>query len=297
MRPASLLSLGIGLCLLVIGCDDAGREGEARSSIQTPNATRVVFTVTDRPRGETTPVSIHGPRRIKAGLVRLTLRNRSSSSPHNAQVLRVTGEHSTEDLISNTVGAKPGRPIPAWVTDGAGVGTVNPGESATVIQVLRPGSYYLLDSESARLSHTLHARNGGVAKFNVVGQPHGDLPETTAHITADEYSFSASGIRPGTNWVTFENVGEEFHHLIAFPYRPGATYRQVVEDLYGVRESGSIPLNRDLGLGTTVLNSGQKQLVRMKFEKGKYALVCFVADRSGGRSHLEQGMITELTVE
>jgi hypothetical protein len=291
-------------CSFIAGCSDDGSSGTGRAGQAKPNlsaAAPITFTAIDHTSGATTPVTIKGPTKVPAGLVKFTLRNKSGSNPHDAQIVRVTGHHSVREIISRTIDNKPGRPIPDWVSARGGVGTVDPGRSATAFQVLRPGVYYVLDSETADVSHTLHAYNGGVAKFRVVGQSQQHLPRTIAKITADDYAFAARGVRPGKNWLTFENAGQQLHHLIAFPYRGDTTFKDAVEDIYGIRDATAnpIPLNRDplVSRGTAVIDAGEKQIVEMDFKKGKYAMVCFITDRDGGRPHFELGMIDELIVE
>jgi hypothetical protein len=280
---------------------DSDSNGTAPAS---DHGTSVVFKATDRKSGKG-PVraSIEGPSKIRAGVVTLTLVN-AGDYPHDAQILRVTGNHPVEETIAKTISAKPGSPIPAWVTDGAGTGSVEPGERATVTQILRPGEYYLLDSETGPgttpgPNANLHAKNGGVATFEVVGMPQGALPPTHGRITADEYSFTTEGVEPGKNRLTFENAGRQLHHLIALPYRGDATFEDVVNELMGTRdpESGPIPLNQELGQGTAVIDGGQEQIVEMNFKPGKYALVCYITDREGGPPHVARGMINELVVE
>ena len=51
-----------------------------------------------------------------------------------------------------------------------------------------------------------------------------------------------------------------------------------------------------LAWSTTVIDSGQKQVVTMNLKSGKYALVCFIQDRAGGPPHFNKGMISEATV-
>lgn len=284
------------LCASSAGCGDgSSSRSDLLGQVDGASAT---FTTTDRPAkfSTTTFVKIKGPKRIKAGIVTLTLVNKGDS-PHDAQVLRVEGDHTAKETVSKTIGATPGSPIPDWITDGAGLGTVNPGQRATVIQVLKPGTYYLLDSESGPNGAELHADNGGVAKFEVTGGSGGSLPPTDATITADEYSFQADGIEPGKNYLTFENVGNELHHVIAFPYRENTTHEQVVKELFAARPPEGGVMDRENGVGTAAIDGGQKQIVELELREGKYALVCFVTDRDGGPPHVSQGMIAELEVE
>ena len=68
----------------------------------------------------------------------------------------------------------------------------------------------------------------GVATFKVDGQAEaGELPKSTAKVEAYEYGFRASGLHASTNTVEFRNTGSEAHHVIAAPYRPGATLAEV----------------------------------------------------------------------
>ena len=51
------------------------------------------------------------------------------------------------------------------------------------------------------------------------------------------------------------------------------------------------------GVGTSVIDGGIAQNIALELKAGKYAVVCFISDRKGGKSHAEQGMLKELTVE
>jgi hypothetical protein len=167
-----------------------------------------------------------------------------------------------------------------------------------VTEVLEPGTYYVLDTESAGGSEQPNARKGGVAKFEVTGEATGELPATDATITAKDYAFEATGVKAGKNRLTFENAGDELHHLIAVPIRKGATFAEV-KKLFSSNEEpkGPPPVDFENGLATAVIDSGQKQVAELEFKKGKYALVCFITDREGGPPHVAKGMIDELDVE
>jgi hypothetical protein len=72
---------------------------------------------------------------------------------------------------------------------------------------------------------------------------------------------------------------------------------QVVDDLLGKRTSGPVPINRDVGVGTAVIDGGQEQIVELDLAAGKHVLICVVADRAGGNPHFRRGMISEIVVE
>ncbi len=63
------------------------------------------------------------PGKIKGGLVQMNLKN-SSKGPRDAQVIRVEGEQSADDVLK--VIMSQGGPIPDWLQDGGGVGETAP---------------------------------------------------------------------------------------------------------------------------------------------------------------------------
>jgi plastocyanin len=293
-RFFALLAL-VALCLVPAACgdDDSSSSGSSSDSSDTQ---QVTFKTTEAGA----KVKVSGPKTIQAGVVELTFEN-AGKRPHDAQLLRVEGNHTAKETIENTIASGEGKPIPEWITDGGGVGTTPPGETVTVTQVLEPGTYYLFDTESSEGEGEgkPNALNGGQAKIEVTGETgDGELPDTDATITAADFSFEAEGVKPGANQVTFANEGEELHHLIAFPIKPGVKFAEV-EKLFKSNEEpkGPPPVDFEKGMNTAVIDGGQSQVVDLEFQKGKYALVCFISNRKGGPPHVAMGMIEELDVK
>lgn len=293
-RFLALLAAGV-LCLVPAACGDDDSSSGGGSS-ESAEATKVTFKTTETPDGK---VKVSGPRTIQAGVVELTFQN-AGKQPHDAQILRVEGDHSAKETIQSTIDSDEGDPIPDWITDGAGVGTTPPGQTVTVTQVLEPGTYYLFDTETSggEGEGKPNALNGGQAEFEVTGEASGELPSTDATITAEDYSFESSGIKPGSNRVTFANDGEQLHHLIAFPIKEGVAFEEV-KKLFASNEEpkGPPPVDFENGLSTAVIDGGQSQVTDLQFKQGKYALVCFITDRKGGPPHVAMGMISELDVK
>ncbi len=290
-RFPALIAAGV-LCLVPAACgdDDSSDSGSTGSS----ETASVTLETTEPSKGK---VAIDAPETIEAGVVSITLKN-SGKGLHDAQIVRVEGGRSADEVISNTVDSEEGAPIPAWIAGGGGVGTVAPGQSRTVTQVLEPGTYYALDSESAEGSEKPNARKGGVAKFEVTGESGGELPATDATVTAEDYSFTATGVKPGSNRLTFENTGKELHHLLALPINEGATFADVEKYLQSDEEpDGPPPVDFENNVGTAVIDGGEAQVTELAFKKGKYAMVCFINDRKGGPPHVAMGMISELDVK
>ena len=282
----------MGLCMLpACGSDDDASDSGSTASSETASVT---FETTEPGKGR---VAIEGPKTVEAGVVDITLKN-SGKGLHDAQLLRVEGDRTADQVISNTIDSGEGQGVPPWVSGGGGLGAVPPGESATVTEVLEPGTYYIVDSESSGENARVNARLGGVAKFEVTGEAGGELPETDAKITAVDFSFEASGIESGTNRLTFENTGKELHHLIALPINEGSTFADARKFLSSDAEpEGPPPVDFEEGVATAVIDGGEAQVTELDFEEGKYAMVCFINNRAGGPPHVAMGMITELDVK
>jgi hypothetical protein len=295
-RRLPVLLAAAALCLVPAACgsddDDSASSG---GSSESSEAAAVTFETTEPSKGK---VAIAGPETIEAGLTEITLKN-AGKGPHDAQILRVEGDRTVDEVLSNSTDSKEGAPIPEWISGGGGLGTTAPGKSATVTQVLEPGTYYVIDTESGQGSEKQNARLGGVAKFEVTGeQSTAELPETDASITAKDFSFETSGVKAGANRLTFENTGEQLHHLIAMPLTKGATIEQAKKFFTSEGEpDGPPPVDFENGVSTAVIDGGEAQVTELDFKQGKYALVCFITNRDGGPPHVAMGMINELDVK
>jgi hypothetical protein len=231
-------------------------------------------------------VSLTAPKTVDGGLVEISFKN-SAKDPQEAQLIRVEGNHSEEDIFK--VLGSDGGPIPTWLSGGGGVGETKPGETRSVTQVLPKGKYYVVDSNQEGKPVT--------SALTVEGGDGGELPETDATVTAQEYSFSTNGLKSGSNEIRFENRGKELHHLIALPLNKGASIADVKKAFAQQGEpSGPPPFDESKTTGTAVIDSGESQVTDLRLNKGKYALVCFIQDRKGGPPHALQGMVTEADI-
>jgi hypothetical protein len=296
-RRFPVLFAAAALCLVPAACgsDDDDSSSAGGGSADTSETAAVTFETTEPSKGK---VAIDGPKEIESGVVEITLKN-SGKGLHDAQILRVEGDRTQDEVISNSIDSEEGAPIPEWITDGGGLAAVPAGESATVTEVLKPGTYYVLDSESARGAQTPNARKGGVAKFEVTGEAtDAELPETDATITAEDFSFETAGIEPGVNRLTFENTGKQLHHVLALPINKGSTIEDVKKFATSEgQQDGPPPVDFEKGVATAVIDGGQAQVAELEFKKGKYALLCFITNREGGPPHVAMGMVDELDVK
>lgn len=295
MRQDSLRRLGAA-CLLALavtaaGCGDDDDDGQADQS--RPAALAIEATA----EGDRKALEV--PESVPAGVVRISLRN-SDDLPREAQLIRVTGGQSPEEVLQ-AVSGEEGAPIPDFVQDGGGVAPVEPGQTGTVTQVLAPGDYVVLDlfEEEGEGETQSNAELGSTAQFTVEGDAgDAELADTDATITAVDYGFEAEGLRPGKNQVRFENTGDELHHAILFPINEGVKFSEVEEAFSSEEEpEGPPPVDFENNVGTSVIDGGNAQNVELELEEGRYAALCFIQDRAGGPPHVAKGMISELTVE
>jgi hypothetical protein len=246
---------------------------------------------------------LRAPARTRAGLVDIRLDN-DGDTLHDAQLFRIEGDRSIDDLTGEWLEALDSDPKPKWARPEGGVAPVKPGDSATVTQVLKPGRYLIVDTQEREgVWPTTNGAKGGFATLEVAGRPKGELPETSASITAHDDGFEADGVGAGEQEVTFTNAGEQLHHVVALPLPGNAPFSEAAEAVreeqqFGTDSLGWIPVNGvDRSRSTTVLESGGSQVAELDLKPGRYALVCVVSDRKGGESHFAKGLATELNVE
>ena len=243
-----------------------------------PARTRLTITVDDSAPGT---FRYSAPRSVRGGLVEIRLRN-IGDAPQKAQLWRVDGDHTVEEAL------RVRHPLPDWLRTAGGVSLTEPGATSTTLQALPAGRYYV----AATLG-----RPGDVAAFDVtapqnVPQP----PRAPARVEAVDFSFKVSGLRAGRNSVDFDNTGREPHHAFFTPIRPGSTLEEVKQFFARRTSTGPPPVDAEATRETAILEGGERQVTQLSFAAGRYAVICFVRNRSGGRPHIDLGMINEVTV-
>jgi hypothetical protein len=232
--------------------------------------------------------ALEAPPTVPPGVTQITLEN-EGKEPASGQLIRVEGDHPRTE-VARVFGAIAGRGarIPDWFLAGGGVGTTAPGKSAVVTQELQEGTYYVFNDEDES-----NIKKGLYTSFQVSGEPvEGELPSGSS-VTATEYEFETAGITAGEP-VVFENAGQEPHHLVAIPLKPGRTAADALR--FFKTEKGEPPLAGE-GSATTVIDAGGSLAVDLPLKKGDYALACFIADRAGGPPHVAKGMVSAAKVE
>jgi hypothetical protein len=245
------------------------------------------------------------PATVKAGLVTMTLKN-ADTGQRSAALIRVVGDHTAEDVLRVFTSDDGDNSTPSWIQDGGGLAPVKPGASASVTQVLAPGRYVLYDDATARGDGEgpSNAELGATGEFTVTGPASdAELPEQPATLTAtddgkDDYGFEFAGFKAGVNHVRFENTGEELHHALLFPINQGKTIKDAEKAFTSdAPPQGPPPVDFAAGTATAVIDGGIAQNITLDLKPGRYAVVCLITDRAGGKEHVRHGMIDELTIK
>jgi hypothetical protein len=235
------------------------------------------------------------PASVKGGVVNLSLKN-SGQKPHSLQFVKVAGDKTAEDVLTELITSGQGAPIPDWVSEGGGMGTVAPGQTGTSSIRLSEGTHFAWDDETDE-NDVNNATKGAITQIDVTAGNGGSLPDADATVTAKEYEFTTKGLKAGTSKIMFDNTGEQFHHFIAAPMLPGKT----IDDVKTFFETegpptGEPPINFEQGVGVAVAGPGNAEVSTMKLVAGNYAMVCFLNDRAGGPPHFTLGMLKQVTV-
>jgi plastocyanin len=274
--PAAILSLA-----LVTGCgDDDDESSDSGGDAATAKPLDIDLS------GAGDKVAFDVPKQVEAGLTEITINN-GTQKPQDLQLILVQGDHSAQEVVKafQQVG-QGGKPIPSWFLAGGGTGTVPPGQSGSVTQVLESGTYYGFTTGGQ-----------GYTPIEVTGDAaDAGLPEADATVTAFEYGFEGEGLEAGKNEVLFENTGAQPHHAIIAPIIGDATIEDV--KTFIKTEKGKPPIAFEQETSTAVLEGGDGQVTTLNLEKpGRYAFLCFISDRQGGPPHALKGMISEIEVE
>ncbi|MEA2901556.1 MAG: hypothetical protein QOH36_1443 [Actinomycetota bacterium] len=235
------------------------------------------------------------PASIEGGIVNLTLTN-SGEGVHSLQFVKVAGDHTTADIIAFLTNDEEGGPVPDWISEGGGIGSVAPGQTGKASFKLSAGKHIVWDDDTDANDKNNGTR-GGIAELDVEGTGSGDLPDAVGTVSAKEYEFTVQNLKAGATTIRFENTGKEFHHFIAAPMTEGATLDQVKAFFAAEGEPpGPPPLDFEKGVGAPVLGAGNAMVANLLLKEGNYAMVCFINDRAGGPPHFTLGMLQQVTV-
>lgn len=268
------LILLVSLPVALSACGDDDDDGGGADGPQ-------VFQVQANEDGVTAPES------AEPGAIEIRFTN-TGKRGHSLQIVELGEGHTAAEVReAGEAWGEKGKPLPDWVGFRGGVGTVKAGEAGSAVVDLPVGQYAAFDIEGDA--------EQPYAEFTVEGDESDSLPETDARIEASEYEFSAEALTSTGGQVLFENTGDEPHHLVAAPLKPGKTEADLKE--FAQTQKGELPIDESKGLDTAILSGGTSAVLDLKLQSGEYALLCFIPDRAGGPPHVAKGMASVATVD
>jgi hypothetical protein len=273
--------------LAVAGCGSSKKKSSSSSSAGSFNVT---ITDSGKQAKYTVPAS------IKGGLVNLVAVNHGKG-PHSAQLIRIEGNHTVQEAIK--IVSSNSNKTPEWLRAEGGVGTAVPGKPAAASLVLPAGKYAIGDFGNQQLQGP-----PGYTQFTVTAGPSGSLPSTPTTVTAanpgkDRYKWQISGgLKPGANTITFASKGKEALHLILAARITGKHSDAELVKALGTNGPPPSYVDQKSFTNTAALDGGKSQTLQFDFQRpGTYVLFCPFTDRDGGKQHLKEGLLTQVTIK
>ena len=261
--------------------------------------------------------SFNLPSTIKGGFVDVSFKN-EGKLVHEAGFIKVDSDTKQADFVNDfkKVVGEEGNPIPAYIKPYFASEEVKAGASASAKQSLPAGTYFLvctlddkagLEEEGEEESEgpseggpeephlPAHFEQGMIKKVTVTGPQTVDFPDSEAVISATEYTFEATGLKPGKNEVLFRNDGPKEIHMSAIMEFPEgideAAAQKAVEAFGGDGPPPEgTPEPEEAAFGG-IFEVGGGSLFELDAKANRvYAILCFIPDRAGGPPHVAKGM-------
>lgn len=281
MSRSALLSAAMAATLLA-ACKPADTRTENAATPPPPPQPNVV-TVT------ALDYSYTGPDTIPAGLTTFRMAN-GGKEPHQMQLIRLDSSKTAQDMMA----LPPGSPAPAWEVLVGGPNAAVPGDTANATLDLEPGKYVMLcfiPGEDGKP----HVMKGMMRPLEVIpgSGVAAAAPVADLSIVLSDYAFAISGpVSAGHHVIKVQNTATQPHELVLVQLAPG---KKAADFTAWAMSMKGPPPGRPLS-GMGAINPGQTAFMTDDLPAGNYALVCFFPDAGNGKSHVELGMVHELTV-
>ena len=256
-----------------------------------------------------TEYAFAAPDSIPAGWTTFRLANHGEEV-HYGHIVRLDSGRTVPELVDAYAEAiRTSGPRPKWVTRFGGPGGTAPGDSSAVTQYLEPGSYVWIcpiedDSGAPHFgkgevkAFVVHAADPAVAARVAA-------PEADVAIRLEDYAFALDApLVAGRYTVRVGNAGVEPHDLVLMKLAPGRSAEDIRTWMNPERarraDGASEPppplesIASPAG-GIAAIRSGMDVFFEANLTPGEYVLVC-MATAPDGRSHIEHGMIRQVSV-
>ena len=299
MIQSTLRALWLAMALVSSGCAAGEERSQQPASSAAP--TLVALSATDG--------AFHAPDTIDAGWTAFRFTNRGTDI-HYAHFVRLDSGRTVPDLVAAYAEAiRTSGPRPKWATRFGGPGGVAPGDSSTVTQYLEPGSYVLI-CPIEDLAGNPHFGDGEAR--TLVVRPAGPdapgpdaAPTATASIRLLDFDFSLEdSLTAGAHTIRVTNAGAEPHDLVMLKLAPGITVEEVVRAMNPERarrpgEAAEPPPSFEslasVAGGIAAIRPGMEVFFTTIMSGGEYLMLC-MATAPDGRSHIEHGMVQQVSV-
>lgn len=295
-----LLISGLAFLLACTARDEAARTEKATAA---PNV--VSLTATE--------YAFAAPDTIPAGWTTFRMANQGEEIHYGLIVQLEPGKTVREMVDAYAEAIRTSGPRPKWVKRFGGPGGADPGGSSNVTQYLEPGSYVWVCPIEDDVGHP-HFAKGEFKPFVVratdaVVTDRAAAPEADVAIRLTDYSFALDApLRAGRHTVRVENAGadprEYGHDLVVFKLAPGKSIDDVRRSLDPERarrpeqrgdQEQSLESLVTVAGGIAAIAPGMEVFFEVDLTPGEYVLVC-MATAPDGQSHIEHGMIQQVTV-
>ena len=300
MKRLTVGGLSIALVVFLPGCASDRETPRQDVAAAVPNV--VSLTATE--------YAFAAPDTLPSGWTTFRLANQGGEV-HYGHMVQLEAGRTVQELVDAYAEAiRTSGPRPKWVTRFGGPGGAAPGDSSSVTQYLEPGPYvWICPIEDS--AGTPHFAMGEFKTFVVhaagAGAPdRAAAPEARVVVRLMDYSFALDlPLQAGRQMIRVENAGVEPHDLVLMKLAPGKTVEDVRRWMNPERARRSdnagepAPSLADLGTGAggiAAIAPGMESFFEADFTAGEYVLIC-MATAPDGRSHIEHGMIRQITVQ
>lgn len=273
MHVRSILSIVLAGAIAACGRKDAAPAG--------PNVVTIVAT----------DFAFALPDTLPAGLTTLRLAN-AGAEPHHSVLIKLAEGKTLADF--QAAAASP--TTPEWMSFPGSPGAIMPNDTSNATMVLTPGQYVVACFVPSP-DGTPHIAKGMVKAFVVTGPAPtvaAAEPQADITVTMSDYAFAFSTpLTAGSHTLRVENAGPQLHEVSFERLHDGKT----IQDYMAWNQGGQKgpPPSSPAG-GVVGPDKGSHAFFSINLTPGKYLVVCYVPDEKDQKSHVEHGMIQEITI-
>jgi len=289
--------------LLVLGIPALAACGSSKkktaSKPSAPSAAAGTIPISIGESGTTARFTV--PASAPGGAVTLSFTNHGKTI-HGAQLIRFDPPHTGQQAIQTlgTIISGQVKTTPSWLHAEGGIGAAPPGGAATAGLDLPAGSYLVIDVAGGGQSGP-----PAFAPLTITTGTAGSLPATGTTITAanpskDHYKWQISGpLHSGANNLTFVSKGSEaIHQITAFRITSKVSKATIIKDLNSTSSAPPSYVDPSTLYSTAAIDGNKSQTTPLELAKpGTYVLFCHFRDRTGGKYHYQEGLLTTVVVK